>query len=140
MSIWQRDVSLERLNKLGAATAIETMGVVITAVGDNTVTAEMPVDERTKQPAGLLHGGASVVLAETLASTGAVLASPEGSSVVGLEINANHVGGVKDGTVIGVATAGHIGRTTQVWDVRIHHKESGKLVCISRMTAAILSA
>jgi 1,4-dihydroxy-2-naphthoyl-CoA hydrolase len=100
----------------------------------------MPVDHRTHQPYGLLHGGASVVLAETLGSTAAMLTlDPAKELAVGLDINANHVRGVRTGTVTGTARMLHIGRTTQVWEIRIEN-EAGELVCISRITMAVIAA
>ena len=140
MSIWNRQVSPADINAMNKNTAAEHMGVVITEIGEDTVTGEMPVDSRTHQPYGLLHGGASVLLAESLGSLGAALAAEKGTKVVGLEINANHLGGVTDGTVVGVASPSHVGRTTHVWDIRIHHKETGKAICVSRITMAVLSA
>ena len=99
----------------------------------------MPVDNRTKQPYGLLHGGASCVLAETLGSVASVLVVDQEKFIcVGLEINANHVKGVRDGWVRGRATALHVGRTTQVWEIRITHEQTGALVCISRITMAVI--
>lgn len=140
MTIWKRHLSLDDANAMFKHTATATFGIHITAIDDNSVTGEMPVDARTHQPYGLLHGGASVVLAESLGSLGAALAADEGCKVVGLEINANHLGSARDGTVVGVASPTHIGRTTQVWDIRIHHKETGKSICVSRITMAVLAA
>ena len=97
----------------------------------------MPVDERTRQPYGLLHGGVSVVLAETLGSCAAVYACPEGWYGVGLDINANHLRGVTSGWVTGTARPVHIGRTTQVWQIELHN-DAGQLTCISRITMAML--
>ncbi|WP_316571567.1 hotdog fold thioesterase [Neobacillus sp. YIM B06451] len=119
-------------------TLIEALGIEITLLEKGRVEATMPVDERTRQPFGLLHGGASVALAETVASVGAYqLVDHETESVAGLEINANHVRGIRDGKVKAVATVLHQGRTTQVWDIRITD-EQGKPVCISRCTMAVL--
>ncbi|RDU36908.1 esterase [Neobacillus piezotolerans] len=119
-------------------TLIEALGIEITLLEKGRVEATMPVDERTRQPFGLLHGGASVALAETVASIGAYqLVDQETESVAGLEINANHVRGIREGNVKAVATVLHQGRTTQVWDIRIMDEE-GKPVCISRCTMAVL--
>jgi len=138
MAIWKQDISLERINGWSANTMMETLGIRITEVGDDWLRGTMPVDHRTHQPYGLLHGGASVVLAETLGSTAAMLTlDPAQEVAVGLDINANHVRGVRSGTVTGTARVIHIGRTTQVWDIRIEG-ETGELVCISRLTMAVI--
>jgi 1,4-dihydroxy-2-naphthoyl-CoA hydrolase len=140
MAIWKQDTSLERLNGWSANTMMETLGIRITEVGDDWLRGTMPVDHRTHQPYGLLHGGASVVLAETLGSTAAMLTlDPAQEVAVGLDINANHVRGVRSGTVTGTARVVHIGRTTQVWEIRIE-TETGELVCISRITMAVIPA
>ncbi|WP_053367573.1 hotdog fold thioesterase [Bacillus sp. FJAT-27245] len=119
-------------------TMIEALGIELTLLEKGRVEATMPVDERTRQPFGVLHGGASVALAETVASVGAYqLVDHETESVAGLEINANHVRGVKEGKVKAIATVLHQGKTTQVWDIKISD-EQGKLVCISRCTMAVL--
>lgn len=108
-------------------------------MGERSITGRMPVDHRTHQPMGLLHGGASVALAETLGSIGAFLQVDQSKKAcVGLEINANHLKGVHSGYVVGHATALHVGRTTQVWEIRITHEETGALVCISRITMAVI--
>jgi 1,4-dihydroxy-2-naphthoyl-CoA hydrolase len=138
MAIWKQDVSLERINGWSKHTMMETLGIRLTEVGDDWLRGTMPVDHRTHQPYGLLHGGASVVLAETLGSTAAMLTlDPAQEVAVGLDINANHVRGVRSGTVIGTARVIHIGRTTQVWEIRIDN-EAGELVCISRLTMAVI--
>lgn len=119
-------------------TMVEHLGITITAIGDNFIEARMPVDKRTHQPMGLLHGGASVALAETLGSFGAFLCvNPEEKACVGLEINANHIRSVREGFVIGRATPKHIGKTTQVWEITVSTEE-GKLVCVSRLTVQVL--
>ena len=119
-------------------TMVEHLGITITAIGDNYIEARMPVDKRTHQPMGLLHGGASVVLAETLGSFGAFLCvNPEEKACVGLEINENHIRSVREGFVIGRATPKHIGKTTQVWEITVSTEE-GKLVCVSRLTVQVL--
>ncbi|HRE32513.1 MAG TPA: hotdog fold thioesterase [Candidatus Berkiella sp.] len=110
-----------------------------THADENLVEGEMPVDRRTHQVFGILHGGASVVLAETLGSIGAQLCAPQGTQCVGLEINANHIKATKTGKVIGRATPIHVGKTTQVWEIKITTGEQ-KLVCISRITVAVIPA
>jgi 1,4-dihydroxy-2-naphthoyl-CoA hydrolase len=140
MSLWKQPADLARLNGWSANTMMEALGIRITAVGDDWLAGSMPVDQRTHQPYGLLHGGASVALAETLGSTAAMLTlDPEQELAVGLDINANHIRGVRSGTVTGTAKALHIGRTTQVWEIRIENEE-GALVCISRITMAVIPA
>jgi 1,4-dihydroxy-2-naphthoyl-CoA hydrolase len=119
-------------------TLIEALGIEVTVLEKGKVIATMPVDGRTRQPFGLLHGGASVALAETVASVGAFeLVDQETESVAGLEINANHVRGVKEGIVKAVATVLHQGRTTMVWDIKIYDEQE-RLVCISRCTMAVI--
>lgn len=131
-------VSLDELNRLSRDTLIDHLGIVFTGVGEDWLQATMPVDERTRQPYGLLHGGASVVLAETLGSSAGNLCVDTASQVcVGLEINANHLRAARSGVVTGTARALHVGRTTQVWEIRIEN-EAGKPVCISRLTLAVV--
>ena len=138
MSLWKQPADIARLNGWSANTLMEALGIRITAVGDDWLAGSMPVDSRTHQPYGLLHGGASVALAETLGSTAAMLTlDPEKELAVGLDINASHVRGVRSGTVTGTAKALHLGRTTQVWEIRIENEE-GALVCISRLTMAVV--
>ena len=133
-------VSLDELNRLSRGTLIEHLGIVFTGAGEDWLQATMPVDERTRQPYGLLHGGASVVLAETLGSSAGNLCVDTATQVcVGLEINANHLRATRTGTVTGTARAVHVGRTTQVWDIRIEN-EAGKPVCVSRLTLAVVPA
>ncbi|HEV7123791.1 MAG TPA: hotdog fold thioesterase [Rhodanobacter sp.] len=140
MSLWKQPPDLGRLNGWSANTMMETLGIRITGVGDDWLRGTMPVDHRTHQPYGLLHGGASVVLAETLGSTAAMLTlDPDQELAVGLDINANHIRGVRGGLVTGTAKALHLGRTTQVWEIRIEN-EDGALVCISRITMAVIPA
>lgn len=130
--------SLERINADRAGTLIERLGIEITAIGHDSLSGTMPVDERTRQPYGLLHGGASVALAETLGSVAANLClDPRTHIAVGLEINANHVRAVTSGEVSGTASAIHIGRSTQVWDIRITDAQD-RLVCVSRLTIAVV--
>lgn len=113
------------------------LDIRVTHVGEDSVTATMPVDERTRQPYGLLHGGASVALAETLASVAGTLAVGDDQMVVGVEINANHVRQARSGTVTGLATSLHVGGRIQVWQVEITD-EAKRLVCVSRVTLAVL--
>ena len=135
-------MTLEEINAwVGSRpTLADALGMELTAVTDTYLEGRMPVDGRTHQPMGLLHGGASVALAETLGSIAAALRLPDRTrqACVGLEINANHLKGVRDGWVRGRATAVHIGRSTQVWEIRISHEETGALVCISRITMAVI--
>lgn len=138
MSIWLKPTTLSALNALNAQTAVSHLGIEITEIGDDYLCGRVPVDHRTKQPFGLLHGGVSVVLAETLGSIGAYHASPEGYLAVGLDINANHLRSVRSGWVMGKAKAVHIGRTTHVWQIDLID-ESNQLVCVSRITMAILA-
>ncbi len=136
--IWKQPADLTRINGWSANTMMETLGIRLTAIGDDWLQGTMPVDHRTHQPFGLLHGGASVVLAETLGSTAALLTlDPAREVAVGLDINANHVRGVRSGSVTGTARMLHLGRTTQVWEIRIENEE-GALVCISRLTMAVV--
>jgi 1,4-dihydroxy-2-naphthoyl-CoA hydrolase len=138
MSIWRRRPSLESLNALSKNTLLEPLDIRFTEVGDDYLVATMPVDARTHQPFGLLHGGASVVLAESLGSSGAnCCLDMEAEYAVGLEINANHLRAVRSGQVTGTARPIHIGRRTQVWEIRIED-EAGRLACISRLTLAVM--
>jgi len=130
-------MTADDVNRLHRNTAVERLGIECVELGNDFVRARMPVDERTVQPAGLLHGGASVVLAETLGSLAATLCQEPGVHAVGLEINANHLRGVKSGWVTGTARAVHIGRTTQVWQIDLKDDE-GRLTCVSRITMAVL--
>ncbi len=138
MSIWFKPFSAEDLNAYQQQTLVSHLGIRYTEVGDDFISATMPVDQRTKQPAGILHGGASVALAETLGSTGANLVVDRDKQLcVGLEINANHVRAMREGTVTGTARPLHLGGTTQVWEIRITD-EKDRLVCVSRITMAVL--
>ena len=138
MGIFQEKLTLQTLNGLARNTMAERIGIEFTAIGPDYLTAKMPVDARTHQPFGLLHGGASVALAETLGSVAATCCVDTDRQVcVGLEVNANHVRSVRDGFVTGVAKPVHIGRKTQVWEIRIVN-ENEELVCISRITLAVL--
>ncbi|TWT19324.1 hotdog fold thioesterase [Luteimonas marina] len=135
--MFRADVGLDQLNALSRNTAMEPLGIVFTEIGPDFLRATMPVDARTHQPYGLLHGGASVLLAETLGSSAGGLCAPEGHGVVGIEINANHLRGVRSGTVTGTARPLHVGRSTQVWEICIEDA-AGRLVCISRLTLAVV--
>lgn len=136
--IWYVPVSLEGLNTLNQGTLSGHLGIVFTEVGPDYLRATLPVDHRTVQPYGRLHGGASVALAETLGSVGAALCvDPEQFLCVGLEVNANHVRPVRSGVVTGTARPLHRGTRTQVWEVHLHD-EAGHLTCISRITLAII--
>tara|TARA_R110001583_G_scaffold17005_1_gene69283 strand:- start:7129 stop:7554 length:426 start_codon:yes stop_codon:yes gene_type:complete len=137
MSIWKKDVSLERLNKINENTIIDLLGIEYTEIGDDFIKATMPVDSRTHQPHGLLHGGASVVLAETLGSVAGNLAVSENKVCVGLEVNANHLRSVKSGIVTATAKAVRLGRTVHVWQIEIHN-EKQQLICTSRLTLAVI--
>lgn len=139
MAIWFKKFSLEELNRRGDKTMLEFLGIQFTDVGDDYLTATMPVTERTKQPIGILHGGANVVLAETVASTAAnAVIDLAHFYCVGLEINANHLRSIKEGLVTATTTPIHLGRTTQVWQINIFNEE-GKQTCVSRMTAAVIT-
>jgi 1,4-dihydroxy-2-naphthoyl-CoA hydrolase len=137
MSIWQSLRSLEDLNGNHQGTLIANLGIVFTEIGEDFVRGTMPVDARTVQPYGLLHGGASVALAETLGSTGAAMCVSDEFQVVGQEINANHVRAARSGLVTGTARALHVGGRTHVWSIDIVN-DAHKLVCISRLTVAVI--
>jgi uncharacterized domain 1 len=138
MGIFHQSITLDALNGLSKNTMVEHLGIEFTAIGSDSIEAKMPVDARTHQPFGLLHGGASVALAETLGSVAAACCV-DGTRqfCVGLDINANHIRGVKQGYVKGTTRPLHIGKTTQVWEIRIVN-DHDELVCISRITMAVL--
>lgn len=138
MSIWRKPADLAAIQALNAHTAVEHLGIEITELGPDFLVGRLPVDHRTKQPFGLLHGGVSVVLAETLGSIAAYCACPMGYSAVGLDINANHLRAVRSGWVTGTARPMHLGQSTQVWQIEIVDEQS-RLCCISRLTMAILA-
>ena len=138
MRIWQKPISLDILNQSGADTAVHHLGIEFLEIGDDYLTARVPVDSRTVQPYRLLHGGVSVVLAETLGSTGAAFACPPDYKAVGLDINANHLKGVRSGWVTATARPVHMGRTTHVWQMDLRN-DTGDMVCVSRITMAILA-
>lgn len=131
-------VDCATLNAQSRDTAMQALGIVFTELGADYLRATMPVDSRTHQPYGLLHGGASVLLAESLGSSAGMLCVEEGQAVVGIEINANHLRGVRSGVVVGTARALHVGRSTQVWEIRIED-QAQRLVCVSRLTLAVVS-
>ena len=137
MRIWKKPVSIEELTAAHKDTAVERLGIEFLEVGDDFIRARVPVDARTRQPYGLLHGGVSVVLAETLGSCGAAYSSPEGHRAVGLDINANHLRGATHGWVTGITRPVHIGRTTQVWQIDMTN-DAGEPTCVSRITMAVL--
>jgi 1,4-dihydroxy-2-naphthoyl-CoA hydrolase len=138
MGIFKEIATAEALNKWSRNTLAELLGIEFTAIGEDFLEARMPVDHRTHQPLGLLHGGASVALAETLGSVAATLCVDKTKQYcVGLEINANHLKGVRNGFVTGVTKPIHIGRKTQVWEIRITN-ELSELICVSRITLAVL--
>jgi 1,4-dihydroxy-2-naphthoyl-CoA hydrolase len=137
MAIWKQKADIEQVRKYLVGTMCEHVGIDIVEIGDDYIKATMPVDTRTFQNRGILHGGASVVLAETIGSIGSTLCCPDGYFIVGLEINANHVRAGKPPFVTGVARPLHIGSSTMVWDIRITDTDD-KLVCVSRLTTAVL--
>ena len=139
MSIWfHKEIRISDLENIDKNTLRDHLGIRWQEIGENYLKATMPVDDRTRQPYGLLHGGASCVLAETIGSVAAALVvDNQKFFVVGLEINANHIRSVKEGTVTGIATPIHLGSNTQIWDIKIHD-EKENLICISRLTVAVL--
>src|SRR5258706_3112479 len=138
MSIFKPGIALEALNRLSANTMVEHLGIEYTSIGEDYLEAKMPVDYRTHQPLGLLHGGASVTLAETLGSVAAMCCLDTNLQYpVGLEINANHIKSVREGFVLGRVKPVHIGKKTHVWEIRIT-TEKNELVCLSRITMAII--
>jgi uncharacterized protein (TIGR00369 family) len=136
--IWKSRPTPATLERLHHDTMVQTLGIEFTEIGDAHLCARMPVDARTRQPFGVLHGGASVVLAETLGSCAAAhCVDPTRQRCVGIEVNANHLRGVAAGWVVGRAEPVHLGRTTQVWQIDIRD-EAGRRVCLSRLTIAVL--
>jgi 1,4-dihydroxy-2-naphthoyl-CoA hydrolase len=130
--------TLEEMNSRAKGSLSAHLGIEYTAIGDDWIEARMPVDERTVQPMGLLHGGASVALAETLGSVASFLMiDGQTHAAVGLEVNANHVRSARDGFVIGRATPLHLGRTVHVWEIKIQNEQK-QLICVSRLTVAII--
>lgn len=137
MTIWKRPISIDLIIERNANTMADHLGIEYLTVGDDTLTASMPVNERTKQPIGIMHGGASCVLAETIGSVAANYCVDEAHYCVGLDINTNHIRSVRDGKVIGVAKPYHLGKSTQVWGIEIKN-EAGQLVSVNRLTMAVL--
>ncbi len=138
MSIWHCPPVLEQLNAHGQNTIVELLDIRFEAVDDDSLTASMVVDSRTHQPYGLLHGGASVVLAETVGSTASYQCiDPKRFYCVGLEVNANHIRALRSGRVTAVCRPVHLGRSSHVWDIRLSG-DDGKLSCISRLTVAVM--
>jgi 1,4-dihydroxy-2-naphthoyl-CoA hydrolase len=137
MTIWKRTYDIVQANIFNKDTIAEPLGLLFTEIGSDYVMGTMPVDKRTHQPMGILHGGASVVLAESLGSFAAHMAASDNMACVGLDINANHIRSVRSGLVTGVARPIHIGRRTQVWEIHITD-EADKLVCVSRLTMAVI--
>jgi 1,4-dihydroxy-2-naphthoyl-CoA hydrolase len=138
MTIWKSLKSVQEMNSLHEGTLVEHIGIQFTECGDDFVRGTMPVDGRTRQPYGLLHGGASVALAETLGSMGAVMClDAEQYQCVGQEINANHLRAARTGLVTGTARPVHVGGRSQVWTIDIVN-EAGKLTCTSRLTVAVI--
>jgi 1,4-dihydroxy-2-naphthoyl-CoA hydrolase len=137
--IWhKKDLTVDAIVPIGKGTMSEHLGIEFIELGNDHIKAKMPVDHRTRQPYGLLHGGASCVLAETLGSIGSALVIDQDQFIcVGLEINANHIRGARQGYVTGTASPLHLGSTTHVWEIKIQDEEA-RLVCISRLTVAIL--
>lgn len=134
-----KKVSLESINKLNKETLIDLLGIEVTELGDDFLKARMPVDSRTKQPFGLLHGGASVVLIESLGSIGSsLLINHDQEFSVGLEVNANHVGAAKDGFVYALAKLSHGGKRTHVWVVEVRDEKTERLICTGRLTVMVV--
>ena len=138
MSIWKKEISIEELTRSHLNTAVATLGMEFLEIGEDFIRGRVPVDGRTRQPYGILHGGVSVVLAETLGSCGAHYSAPEGYRAVGLDINANHIRATTSGWVTGTARPVHRGRSTQVWQIDLTN-DAGELTCVSRLTMAVLA-
>jgi len=137
MGIWKKPFDLKKLSQVRKNTMVENLGIAVTQRGDDCLCATMPVDHRTVQPMGILHGGASVSLAETVGSLAANMAVDDDHYCVGLDINANHMRSVKDGLVYATAKPFHIGKSTHVWDIQIVDKNDMP-VCVSRLTMSVL--
>lgn len=137
-AIWREAMDLEELNKAGSGNLIGHLGIRFTDAGDDWIAATMPVDERTRQPYGLLHGGASAALAESIASMASVLVAGPDHQVVGVEINASHIRKATSGIVTGIARPEALGRGTHVWSIRIEDME-GQTVCVSRVLLRVLA-
>ena len=139
MSIWKSKMTPEELAQFGRNTLVEHLGIKMTEIGEDYLKATMPVHAQTHQPMGILHGGASVALAETVGSTAAFMVVESGQACVGLDINANHLRSVRSGLLTATARPLHLGRSTQVWEIKIVD-EAEKLVCVSRLTMAVLAS
>jgi 1,4-dihydroxy-2-naphthoyl-CoA hydrolase len=139
MQIWKQPISVQLLTHIHKDTAVSHLGIEFLEVGDDFIKARIPVNAHTRQPFGLLHGGVSVVLAETLGSCGANYCCPEGTRAVGLDINANHLRGVIEGYVTGITRPVHLGRSTQVWQIDLFN-DAGEMTCASRITMAVLAS
>ncbi|WP_455851749.1 hotdog fold thioesterase [Pantoea endophytica] len=137
MAIWKRSVDIETLNKMGENSLVAHVGIVFTTIGEDYLEATMPVDARTQQPFGLLHGGASVVLAESMGSIAGYLSIEEGKSVVGIEVSASHHRAVSSGEVCGICRPLHLGARNQSWQIEIRNARD-QLCCTSRLTVAVL--
>lgn len=138
MALFNPNVTTETLNRMSVNTMVTHLGIEFTRIGEDFIEARMPVDHRTHQPLGLLHGGASVVLAETLGSVAATCCVDMSKQYcVGLEINANHIKSVREGFVTGISRPIHVGKKTQVWEIKISN-EQNELVCVSRITMAVI--
>jgi uncharacterized protein (TIGR00369 family) len=139
MRIWKKPISVEHLTEVHVGTAVQHLGIEFLEVGDDFIRARVPVDTRTRQPYGILHGGVSVVLCETLGSCGAMYSSSDDQRALGLDINANHLKAAASGWVTGVTRPVHIGRSTHVWAIELTN-DKGELTCVSRITMAMLPA
>ena len=136
--IWHKKPEIDELNQRGQGTAVSALGIEITELGDDFLKGTMPVDDRTRQPLGVLHGGASVLFAESLGSIAAnYVIDHDKAYCVGMEVNANHIRSIREGMVTGIARPLHLGRSTQVWEIRIHDQQD-RLICISRLTMAVV--
>ncbi|MFT5032456.1 MAG: 1,4-dihydroxy-2-naphthoyl-CoA hydrolase [Bacteroidia bacterium] len=136
MGMWKQSATIDDLNTEQENSISSFLGIKFQEIGDDFIVATMPVNERTKQPFGLLHGGASVVLSETLGSVAGFLCAESGSMIAGLEVNANHLRSVTEGLVTGVARPIHVGRSTQVWETQISDQQ-GRRICVSRLTVMV---
>lgn len=135
--IWKKDISLNEINRFAKESIVGHLGIKFVEIGKDFIKATMPVDARTIQPLGILHGGASAVLAETLGSMASHLTLDDNHYSVGLEIKANHIKSAKNGIVIGTVWPVHLGKTTQIWDISIKN-EQGKKICLSRLTLVVI--
>lgn len=136
MSLWKKHLTLVEINEISIHTAHTPLGIRYTELTETSLSGTMPVDERTRQPFGFLHGGASVLLAESLGSMAAHMACEEDEIALGIEINASHIAAVREGTVIGTATPIKIGRTIQTWGIELRDGR-GRVTCVARLTVAI---